>query len=70
MEIMMREKKSFGNFILSEFTCEGKADGNYADPNDCSIFHQCVNGNDTVQQCSSGTLFNGSICDWDYNVTC
>merc|ERR1712212_768014 len=25
-----------------EFTCEGKTDGNYPDPEDCTIFHQCA----------------------------
>ncbi|XP_064646971.1 chitinase-3-like protein 1 [Lineus longissimus] len=54
------------------FSCAGKTDGLYADPKDCSIFHQCANGRDYVTSCPPGTLFNGVImnCDWATNVSC
>uniref|UniRef100_H2ZGQ3 chitinase n=1 Tax=Ciona savignyi TaxID=51511 RepID=H2ZGQ3_CIOSA len=48
------------------FSCTNLADGSYADPNDCHVFHQCVGGElATTNQCAAGTFYNGSVCDWE-----
>jgi len=46
------------------FTCDGKADGNYADPEDCTVFHMCGAGTDYVKQCAPGLVFDGKVCNW------
>jgi len=55
----------------SSHSFECKADGVYADPNDCALFHQCV-GNNTggwinyTSRCMQYTVFNPTTdsCDW------
>ena len=54
--------------------CEGKADGNYADPDDCSQFVSCAAGGliEATMSCPAGLQWNddGQYCDWPENVTC
>lgn len=48
------------------FTCVGKADGKYADPQDDAKFYQCAGGVTYHQPCATGTVFNPSTgsCGW------
>ncbi|CAK8691281.1 unnamed protein product [Clavelina lepadiformis] len=49
-----------------DFTCDDKANGNYGDPNDCHVFHQCSGGQlvDSAV-CPSGTYYDGNVCNWE-----
>jgi len=47
-----------------DFTCSGKTDGNYADPSDCTVFHQCAGGQDYLKHCAAGLVFDGKVCNW------
>jgi len=46
--------------------CERKPNGLYADPEDCTRFYQCANGEGFHKSCARGTLFDPEklICDW------
>ncbi|CAK8691283.1 unnamed protein product [Clavelina lepadiformis] len=48
-----------------DFTCTDKADGNYADPDDCHVFYQCSGGRVIEKQCAGGTYYDGNICNWE-----
>lgn len=57
---------------ILEFTCTGRPDGNYADPNDCSKYISCNGGVLFSRSCSPGLYWNQAvgICDWPANVQC
>jgi len=50
--------------------CQGKADGFYRDPTDCSYFYQCSFQTSYHDPCPSGTYFSNTLqgCDWAANV--
>ncbi|XP_031573002.1 acidic endochitinase-like [Actinia tenebrosa] len=54
------------------FSCSGKQDGTYADPADCTKYHQCYSGTKYSFACPNGLNFNPKIkaCDWPANVRC
>nr|XP_039271380.1 chitotriosidase-1-like isoform X1 [Styela clava] len=52
-----------------KFTCDGKPDGDYADPNDNTIFHKCDHGNDNVFHCQNGLVYDGNVCNWPSAIT-
>ncbi|KAJ8305098.1 hypothetical protein KUTeg_017350, partial [Tegillarca granosa] len=53
-------------------SCDGKSDGYYSDPNDCSQFVICSHGVLYQRRCSGGLLWNSQkrSCDWPNNVNC
>ncbi|KAB7496298.1 hypothetical protein Anas_05147 [Armadillidium nasatum] len=57
----------------TDFTCEGKDDGFYADVQfHCQAFHRCVNNMKYSFVCGPGTLFSQHLltCDFNYHVQC
>jgi hypothetical protein len=44
--------------------CDGKPDGNHADPDDCTIFHMCSGGVDFIKACAPGLVYDNGICTW------
>ncbi|XP_078682665.1 uncharacterized protein LOC144917035 isoform X1 [Branchiostoma floridae x Branchiostoma belcheri] len=58
---------------VPEFTCAGKADGYYPDPEDCAMYYQCLTGfpQPFHRPCGyAGMVFNPEhlYCDWAFNV--
>ncbi|XP_035682074.1 coxsackievirus and adenovirus receptor homolog [Branchiostoma floridae] len=58
---------------VPEFTCAGKADGHYPDPEDCAMYYQCLYGfpQPFHRPCGyAGMVFNPEhlYCDWAFNV--
>merc|ERR1712212_552741 len=43
-----------------------------SDPEDCSCFYTCSNGNAVSECCSTGLIFNADagMCDWKFNYDC
>lgn len=58
--------------ICYESTCQGKADGFYADTTQaCRRFFRCAGGKAvSYENCRQGLLYNGNICDYADRVTC
>ncbi|XP_078670904.1 uncharacterized protein LOC144911022 isoform X2 [Branchiostoma floridae x Branchiostoma belcheri] len=56
----------------AQFTCDGKPNGNYADPKDCSKYYSCSNGNAIQITCPEGLYYNEKlgVCDYPENVDC
>ncbi|XP_035675275.1 uncharacterized protein LOC118415011 [Branchiostoma floridae] len=54
------------------FSCEGKPDGDYADPEDCTMYYDCSNGIAYHMECPDGLYFNEETdqCDNPANVDC
>ncbi|CAH1258875.1 MRC1 [Branchiostoma lanceolatum] len=54
------------------FSCEGKPDGNYPDPDDCSKYYTCSNGIPHSMPCPDGLYYNEETdqCDYPENVDC
>ncbi|XP_066295310.1 protein obstructor-E-like isoform X4 [Branchiostoma lanceolatum] len=54
------------------FSCEGRADGLYSDPEDCAMYYECVASHPVYHRpCANhGTVFDEAdqICDWPANV--
>uniref|UniRef100_H2YR39 chitinase n=1 Tax=Ciona savignyi TaxID=51511 RepID=H2YR39_CIOSA len=55
------------------FSCDNKAPGQYPDPDDCSMYYECVSGNPITYHRScgyDGLVFNSveNYCDWAANV--
>lgn len=52
--------------------CTGKFDGFYDDPNNCTMFYQCLNGRATKRQCLKGMVFNALLktCDTPQDFPC
>lgn len=50
--------------------CSGKADGLYANPENCESFYQCANGAGILFPCSGGTVYDPEtgICNWKDQV--
>jgi hypothetical protein len=63
-----RNSRLLGNLELSP--CVNSADGLYPHPQSCEHFIQCVHGQEHVQSCAPGTVFNPNtfVCDWETNV--
>ena len=59
---------------VSDFNCEGRADGVYADPEDCTAFFECEGNGQQLSRtrCNEGTVFNPNCpcCDWPANYEC
>ena len=57
------------SFLVS---CQGKADGNYKDPNNCYGYISCSNGITYHMPCPAELKYNKQTdrCDWPDNVTC
>ncbi|XP_053406596.1 probable chitinase 10 [Mercenaria mercenaria] len=55
-----------------EFSCNGRPDGFYPDPTDCSAYYQCWSGIKYRTVCGNDLLWNqaGKYCDFHYNVDC
>ena len=56
---------------INTFSCPAK-DGYYPSPSSCSVYYRCVYGQATRLECSSGTSWNTSKeeCDWEGQVNC
>ena len=57
----------------TSFTCDGKADGMYADIEArCQVWHQCFAGRTWAFLCPNGTIFNQEIftCVWWFDFDC
>ena len=54
--------------------CDGKTDGRYAHPDDCSQHITCEDNGaaESAMDCPVGLLWNddGQTCDWPENGTC
>ncbi|XP_078700242.1 chondroitin proteoglycan 2-like isoform X2 [Branchiostoma floridae x Branchiostoma belcheri] len=54
------------------FSCDGRAEGLYSDPSDCSMYYHCATGHPPYHRpCApGGTVFDeqDQICDWPENV--
>lgn len=52
--------------------CSDKFDGFYDDPNDCTVFYQCLNGKATKRHCLKGMVFNALLktCDTPQDFPC
>ncbi|XP_033113930.1 neurogenic locus notch homolog protein 1-like [Anneissia japonica] len=50
--------------------CYRRRDGNYRNPKDCTQFYQCSGGEDYIQYCQKGLVYNQNYdkCDYPYNV--
>lgn len=57
--------------VLSHF-CQGKRNGNYANPKNCSGYITCDTGFTVFMNCPSGLWYNETIdrCDHPQNVQC
>jgi len=51
--------------------CTGRPDGIHANPESCTSYYHCANGQGGLTPCAQGTYFNpvNSVCDWPYNLT-
>ena len=57
----------------TSFTCDGKADGMYADIEArCQVWNQCFAGRTWAFLCPNGTIFNQEIftCVWWFDFDC
>jgi len=63
---------NFPAFIDCDLSCDGKLDGLYPHPHDCSLYIICNAGEPHVYWCPSPLLFNREIrrCDVPQNVEC
>lgn len=54
------------------FTCDGKPDGDYPDPTDCSKFKKCAGSRAFTFSCAPGTLYDIDIgiCLWAFFAKC
>ena len=52
--------------------CLDRANGNYADPYDCSGFYMCTEGETVKESCPKRLKYNYNTgeCDWPFNVKC
>lgn len=52
--------------------CNNKFDGFYDDPNNCTVFYQCLNGKATKRHCLKGMVFNALLktCDTPQDFPC
>ena len=52
--------------------CNNKFDGFYDDPNNCTVFYQCLNGKTTKRHCLRGMVFNALLktCDTPQDFPC
>ena len=52
--------------------CSDKFDGFYDDPNNCTVFYQCLNGKATKRHCLKGMVFNALLktCDIPQDFPC
>lgn len=59
-----------------EFSCEGKRDGNYKNPNDCCSYIACSNGRKYIMPCPAGLHWDWTSkeapdkCDDQYQGQC
>jgi len=62
---------SFTSLVEDTF-CNNKFDGFYDDPNDCTVFYQCLNGKATKRHCLKGMVFNALLktCDTPKDFPC
>ena len=44
-----------------EFSCDGKLDGNYRNPNDCGSYIACANGRKYIKPCPKGLHFDWTL---------
>ena len=60
------------NTVNGLLECPQGADGYYADPEFCNIYHQCIAGIDYIDQCMHQLVWNDrkKMCDWQTNVNC
>lgn len=56
--------------VHAVFKCT--ADGFFADPTDCWVYHICDGGTHSVRACEEDLFFNPKtgLCDWPMNVEC
>nr|AAN62849.1 variable region-containing chitin-binding protein 2 [Branchiostoma floridae] len=73
-EVQSRDSQSVVVLLDDEApSCDGKADGMYQDPGDCSRYYTCSGGwLYGPVPCISGLFFNEAlqVCDWPNNVAC
>lgn len=52
--------------------CNDKFDGFYDDPNDCTVFYQCLKGKASKRHCLRGMVFNALLktCDTPQDFPC
>jgi chitinase len=53
------------------FTCDGKSDGYYSNPGDCTSFIVCTDEVKTVMECAEGLYYDdiNQTCNWSYNLS-
>ncbi|XP_068727246.1 mucin-like protein [Montipora capricornis] len=61
---------AFAEPIEGGFSCIGKANGDYRNPNNCYGFISCSNGIEYKMPCPAGLKFNEKTDECDYNVPC
>ena len=52
--------------------CDGKEDGFYAHPSDCSKFYRCPSNSLSAISCPTGLVFDTvfGVCNWPHEVDC
>ena len=57
---------------MEESFCNDKFDGFFDDPNNCTVFYQCLKGKATKRHCLKGMVFNPLLktCDTPQDFPC
>ena len=58
--------------VNGSLECSLGADGYFADPEFCNIYHHCLAGVDYAEQCPHQLVWNDrkKMCDWQTSVNC
>lgn len=67
-----RSNFDFHSLPVEDDFCNGKFDGFYDDPNDCTVFYQCLKGKASKRHCLRGMVFNALLktCDTPQDFPC
>lgn len=60
------------SFAVDQSFCTDKFDGFFEDPNNCTVFYQCLKGKATKRHCLKGMVFNPLLktCDIPQDFPC
>ena len=63
------------NFSLAFDCANAEPNGFFADPEQCDLYYECVDGVSTVKLCPDGLMFDDTNkidakCDYPFNVDC
>ena len=69
-------RKQYFSIFSTAFDCaNAEPNGFFADPEQCDLYYECVDGVSTVKLCPDGLMFDDTNkidakCDYPFNVDC